>query len=225
MRNLDLPPHKNLYQEINSTNEIFLLNWVQEAFTQLLYSKKLWKPNHDWSELDDKFENEERLKNLKLLKEIYQNQIIKPLQDRFGHSEVEIALSNLSEDQHIFCEPAIIWQSIDKQSGETTLEWMSEFTADVIWPGLVSCKPTYEFARRHWEAEARQFSQTVGGIACGMGENGEMLPIMTEDERKQLEALASSTDSNFSSSQERHIAESILIKQFLQENPHFHKPS
>ncbi|PLW39148.1 hypothetical protein PCASD_07599 [Puccinia coronata f. sp. avenae] len=136
MRNLDLPPHQELWQGINPTDELSLYKWVDEAFGQLLYQKGLWKPSSEWSPDDDIAEAAEKEENLKLLREAYEEQVLNPLKKQFGDSEVTIALSKLPEDQQIYKEPAIIWQSINQKTQETSLEWMSEYTADVVWPGL-----------------------------------------------------------------------------------------
>ncbi|OAV98175.1 hypothetical protein PTTG_00253 [Puccinia triticina 1-1 BBBD Race 1] len=223
MRNLDLPPHRELWQGINATDELALYRWVDEAFGQLIYQKGLWRPSDDWGPEDDKAEAIQRVENLSLLRTVYEEQIVNPLKEHFGGSEVTIALSELSDDQKLYKEPAIIWQSVDRKSGDTSLEWMSEYTADVVWPGLVRCQPSYQVARRYWENEARLFSQSVGGVARGMGENGEMLPFETDDQRSQSD---SSLDQNTleytspiltSAQANKRAAEAVLIKKFLEE--------
>ncbi|KAA1087331.1 hypothetical protein PGT21_029175 [Puccinia graminis f. sp. tritici] len=225
MRNLDLPPHQELWQGINATDELALYRWVDEAFGQLIYQKGLWRPSKDWGPEDDEAEAIQRVENLSLLRTAYEEQILNPLKERFGTSEVTIALSELRDDQKLYKEPAIIWQSVNRKTNEISLEWMSEYTADVVWPGLVSCQPSYQVARRYWEAEARLFSNLIGGVARGMGENGEMLPFDSRD-NDDLGQTDSSLDENIhefqssilsSAQANKQAAEAVLIKKFLEE--------
>lgn len=227
MRNLDLPPHQELWQGITAKDELSLYRWIDEAFGQLMYQKGLWKPSSDWGPEDDQAEAERRSENLRLLQVAYEEQIVNPLKKRFGDSEVTIALSALREDQKLYCQPAVIWESVDPQTGVISLEWMSEYTADVVWPGLASCRAEYQIARRYWEAEAREFAKSIGGVACGMGENREMMPIASEEEREALlrppsseprEPFESRSSTQFASQANRHAAEAVLIKKFLEEN-------
>ncbi|KAI8459076.1 hypothetical protein BY996DRAFT_6430040 [Phakopsora pachyrhizi] len=230
MRNLDLPPHRMLWQSIEPKHELSLLRWTDQAFGQLLYQKRLWKPSHDWGIEDDRQEEEMRLKNLEILRSGYEEQILGPLKDMYGPSEVTVAISNLSKEQQLYCEPAIVWETGDPETGKNVLEWMSEYTADVVWPGLVRCKAEYQIARRYWEAEAREFSRSRGGVPMGLGTDGECLEMETDEERRERLELTNKTfkgsggqsfdeiprkPSDFQSQEIRNISESILIKQYL----------
>lgn len=223
MRNLDLPPHREVWQGINPTDELQLYRWINEAFGQLLYMKKLWKPCLDWSPEDDQTELELNHENYQLLQIAYQDQIVNPLKNRFGDDQVTIALSNLRDDEQLYIKPAIIWRSKNME-GEISLEWMSELTADVIWPGLVSCKPEYEVARRYWESEAKKFSESMGGVPCGMSPDGQMLAAddkveeLTQHHHQQQQNPYQFEPSFLHSAKDhQRLAEAVLIKKFLQE--------
>ncbi|POW16877.1 hypothetical protein PSTT_01022 [Puccinia striiformis] len=207
MRNLDLPPHQELWQGINATDELALYRWVDGAFGQLIYQKGLWRPSRDWGPEDDEAEAIQRAENLNLLRTAYEEQIVNPLKERFGSSEVTIALSELRDDQTIYTEPAIIWQSVDRKTGEISLEWMSEYTADVAWPGLA-------------------FSKSVGGVARGLGKDGEMLPFDNETEGGSTAGNHSSLDPKpleyqspilAAAHANQMAAEAVLMKKLLQE--------
>lgn len=223
MRNLDLPPHQDLWQDINASDELALYKWINEAFGQLLYQKGLWKPSLDWTLEDEEAEATQREENLQLLRRLYEEQILEPLKKRFGDAEVTTLLSNLPKNQKIYNEPAIIWQSINQKTKENSLEWMSEYTADVAWPGLVSCKPSYQLARKYWEAEARKFAELTGGVACGMGNNREMLPCEKENQisptNSALDHETLDCQYKFASSSymNKQAAEAFLIKKFIKE--------
>lgn len=218
MRNLDLPPHRSLWQSINSHHEHNLYRWIDQAFGQLLYMKSLWKPSDDWKPKDDMEESNRREDYLQLLRTAYQDQIVTPLQLRYGHEPVASLLSSLKRDEEIFIEPPIVWEATCPESGDTVLEWMSERTADVVWPGLVSCQAHHTIARRYWESEARSFASQVGGVAKGMGPHGQMLDVHPELGDPSQWIHDNNPDSTYSLDEEMHeatsTAEAILIRQY-----------
>lgn len=240
MRLLDLPPHQSLWQSINSKDEINLYNWINEAFGQLLYIKKLWIPSNDWNETDDRIEKRQLDENLEILKDSFQKQILRPLKSKYGEHLVESNINQLIKSQYgahsllddddesqdeSFLKPAIIWRTRCAETGEEVIEWMSEKTSDVVWPGLVSLNSNQTIARRYWESEARKFAKQIGGIAKGLGKHGEMLEI-DEEIGEPCDYLDESVADHSDDTQLQEVintAEGILIKEFIEERS-LHSP-
>ncbi|KAH9822245.1 hypothetical protein DFH28DRAFT_1078541 [Melampsora americana] len=204
MRLLDLPPHQSQFQSITSKDEINLYNWIDQAFVQLLYLKKLWIPTKDWSETDDRIEEDQRDQNWLILKESFQHQILNPLGFKYGHHLVE---SNLNQ----------LIQTICPEKGEEIIEWMSEKTSDVIWPGLVRLRADQTIARKYWESESRRFSTRFGGVPRGLGKDGEMLEIDEEMGEPCEWVDGPDSDSDHRVEEVMKTAEGILIKEFIEE--------
>lgn len=210
MRSFDLPPHSSLWQSITPDDELRLYRWIDEAFGQLLYHKRLWTPSVHWSEADDVQERDRRAHYLLLLRQAYNDQLIKPLEAQYGPHAVSTALSDLNQTD--FVEPAVVWESVCSETGETVLDWMAEKTADVLWPGLVSCGPSHIVARRYWESEARRFAKLVGGKARGMADDGSMVELDPEiGEPCEIGMDEAGLD------EARKMAEAVLVKEFIAE--------
>ncbi|EGG02965.1 uncharacterized protein MELLADRAFT_72680 [Melampsora larici-populina 98AG31] len=238
MRLLDLPPHQSLWQSIGSKDEINLYHWIHEAFGQLLYLKKLWRPTDDWNEMDDRIEKDQLEENLSILKDSFQHQILGPLESRYGNDVVESNLNQLIKSHHgsdslsnsnknvnrtegdsSFLKPAIVWRRKCPETGEEVIEWMSERTSDVVWPGLVSLRSDQYIPRIYWESEARRFANRNGGVPRGLGPDGQMAKV-DEAIGEACEWADSQSDSVEGGVELQEViktAEGILIKQFLEE--------
>ncbi|KAG0139496.1 hypothetical protein CROQUDRAFT_666403 [Cronartium quercuum f. sp. fusiforme G11] len=208
MRNFDFPPHKDLYQKITKEDEMKLLNWIDESFISLLYYKKLWKPYKDWNLQDDLNEHQIRTNNLNLIKNEYQEQIIKPLKLKYNQNIINDILKNLNQSE--FKEPATIWESNQLNQ----IEWMSEKTCDILWPGLFNCQEDHLINRRYWESVSRQFSKLNGGFPRGMSSNEIMLDLLNEIGEPVEIGI---DDKEEGDDQVKKVAEELLMKQFLEE--------